>query len=83
MQYYMHSPVQNLKAYRGLKYCIVYGWVSVDYSIITIIKRNICTGEEASWHKKNHYPSEMTFVQDPEVGDTILTTLSHTCAGQV
>jgi len=54
------------EAFRGKNYCIVYGWVAIDYSILTIIKRNLCTGEEASWHKDNHYPSEMTFVQDPE-----------------
>jgi len=54
------------EAYRGRKYCIVYGWISIDYSVITIIKRNICTGEKLTWHKKNHYPSEMSFVADPE-----------------
>jgi len=54
------------EAYRGKKYCIVYGWMSIDYTVITIVKRNICTGEEMTWHKKNHYPSEMNFVADPE-----------------
>ena len=75
--------ILTVQAYRGRNYCIVYGWVCIDYSVITIIKRNICTGEELTWHKTNHYPSEMNFVQDPKVGDSIISQeLSSTCSGQ-
>merc|ERR1712179_279007 len=68
------------EAYRGRRYCIVYGWVSIDYSIITIVKRNLCTGEELTWHKRNHYPSEMTFVPDPNgqsEDDGVLITMVY------
>ena len=60
----------------------MYGWISIDYSVITIIKRNICTGKKLTWHKKNHYPSEMSFVADPEVSfieknDTTIVNVSR------
>ena len=64
-KFFLHT--ESFQAYRGKEYCIVYGWMSIDYTIITIVKRNICTGEEMTWHKKNHYPSEMNFVSDPKV----------------
>merc|ERR1719221_2394252 len=31
-----------------------------------LAKRNLCTGERLGWYAPNEYPSEVTFVPDPE-----------------
>ena len=38
----------------------------MDYSSIRIIKRNLCTGEQLTWFRPNHYPTELTFVAHPQ-----------------
>merc|ERR1712038_2243631 len=55
------------EAYRGQKYCIIYGWSSFDYSRIALVKKNVCdASKDKVLQADNHYPTEMYFIADPE-----------------
>jgi beta-carotene 15,15'-monooxygenase/beta,beta-carotene 9',10'-dioxygenase len=58
------------EAYRGQKYCIIYGWSSFDYSRMALVKKNVCDAfADKVWYLENHYPTEMYFIANPEGTD--------------
>jgi len=71
-------PTINEK-YRGKKYCWVYGWVALDYSRHSLIKRNVCgEGGDIRYTRENHYYGEASFVPSPdgrEEDDGVLVTV--------
>jgi len=59
-------PVIN-EAYRGLEYCIIYGWSAFDYSRSALIKKNTCDpSQDRVIYTENHYTSEMFFIASPQ-----------------
>merc|ERR1712215_98631 len=71
-------PTINEK-YRGKSYCWVYGWVALDYTRQSLVKRNVCgEGGEKMYSLDNHYYGEASFVPDPagvEEDDGVLVTI--------
>jgi len=71
-------PTINEK-YRGMEYCWVYGWVALDYSRHSLIKRNVCgEGGEKRFTQENHYYGEASFVANPDAiaeDDGVLVTI--------
>merc|ERR1711892_1581692 len=71
-------PTINEK-YRGKSYCWVYGWVALDYSRHTLIKRNVCgQGGEKMFSLEDQYYGEASFVANPdgvEEDDGVLVTI--------
>jgi len=65
--------------YRGKSYCWVYGWVALDYSRHTLIKRNVCgQGGEKMFSLEDQYYGEASFVANPdgvEEDDGVLVTI--------
>jgi len=54
-------PMIN-EAYRGKKYCYLYGWSSLSYTHIVLTKKDLCkNGDDKTWFTENHYPGEMWF----------------------
>eukprot|EP00092_Neocalanus_flemingeri_P065782 GFUD01080056.1.p1 GENE.GFUD01080056.1~~GFUD01080056.1.p1 ORF type:complete len:543 (+),score=150.85 GFUD01080056.1:194-1822(+) len=52
--------------YRGLPYCIVYGWSAMDYSRMALVKKNICDStKDLVFYIEDHYSSEMHFLANP------------------
>jgi len=52
--------------YRGLPYCIVYGWSALDYSRTALVKKNLCDStKDKVFYLEDHYTSEMHFLPEP------------------
>ena len=56
--------------YRYKKYCVFYGQATksddVSFSKFKLIKKNICDSrKDMYWERRNHYPSEPTFISRP------------------
>jgi len=52
--------------YRGLPYCIVYGWSAMDFSRMALTKKNVCDSTlDKVFYIENHYTSEMHFLPNP------------------
>ena len=62
----MDLPVIN-ENYRFKRNCYVYGVDTheEDCAIMSIVKRDVCRGQDLTWHKSSHYPSEAIFVAAP------------------
>jgi hypothetical protein len=58
------STVNKINIFFGIRY--VYGWVSMDYWRMTLVKRDL---EEPSqdkvWARMAHYPGELNFIPNP------------------
>merc|ERR1719187_1006656 len=71
-------PTINEK-YRGKSYCWVYGWVALDYTRQSLVKRNVCgEGGEKMFSLDNHCYGEASFVPNPagvEEDDGVLITI--------
>ena len=54
----------------GKKYCVLYGWSSIQQSRHTLVKRNLCNDTLSKTftidEHFNHYTGEMAFVNDPK-----------------
>ena len=39
------------EGYRGVRYCVVYGWSAIDYSRQALVKKNVCdsTKDQVGW----------------------------------
>jgi len=65
--------------YRGLPYCIVYGWSAIDYSRMALVKKNVCDSQKDKvFYIENHYSSEMHFLPNPKKrteDDGVLVTI--------
>jgi len=65
--------------YRGLSYCIVYGWSAMDYSRMALVKKNVCdSSKDKVIYIENHYSSEMHFLPNPKKrseDDGVLVTI--------
>jgi len=65
--------------YRGIQYCIVYGWSALDYSRTALVKKNVCDSTlDKVFYIENHYTSEMHFLQNPAKSaedDGVLVTI--------
>jgi len=65
--------------YRGLPYCIVYGWSAMDYSRMAMVKKNVCdSSKDKVFYIENHYSSEMHFLPNPKKkseDDGVLVTI--------
>ena len=65
--------------YRGLPYCIVYGWSAMDYSRMSLVKKNTCDStKDKVFYIEDHYSSEMHFLPNPEKrseDDGVLVTI--------
>ena len=65
--------------YSGYKNRYIYGWVSIDYWRMTLVKRDLeDPAGNAKWFKPSHYPGEMWFLPNPEgveEDDGVLITL--------
>jgi len=65
--------------YRGLPYCIVYGWSAMDYSRMSLVKKNTCDSTlDKVFYIEDHYSSEMHFLPNPEKrseDDGVLVTI--------
>jgi carotenoid cleavage dioxygenase-like enzyme len=52
--------------FRGVAYCVVYGWSAIDYSRMALVKKNVCDSTQDKVHYlENHYSSEMHFLPRP------------------
>jgi len=73
-------PMIN-EAYRGKKYCYIYGVSAFAYSRTALIKKNVCNSEEDKvYFVENHYMSETSFMPNPAAraeDDGILFTIGY------
>jgi len=54
------------EGYRGVRYCVVYGWSAIDYSRQALVKKNVCDStKDQVYYVENHYTSEMHFLPRP------------------
>ena len=56
--------------YQYKKYCVIYGLAmksdDVSFSRFKLIKKNVCDSrKDMYWERRNHYPSEPTFIPRP------------------
>jgi len=65
--------------FRGLEYCIVYGWSAMDYSRMALVKKNVCDStKDKVYYLEDHYSSEMHFLANPKKrseDDGVLVTI--------
>ena len=65
--------------YRGMAYCITYGWSAMDYSRMALVKKNVCdSSKDKVFYIEDHYSSEMHFLPNPEKkseDDGVLVTI--------
>jgi len=58
-------PMIN-EAYRGKKYCYLYGVSAFAYSRTALVKKNVCDStDDKVYYVENNYMSEMHFLPDP------------------
>ena len=61
-------PVIN-EEFRFRKYCYIYGIINNasqdDFASMAIVKKDLCHGNDQIWQRQSHYPSEPTFVPNP------------------
>lgn len=54
------------EAYRGKKYCYVYGVSAFAYSRTALVKKNVCNPEDDKvYYLEDHYMTEMHFLPNP------------------
>jgi len=68
------------EAYRGKKYCIVYGVSIFAYSRTALVKKNVCNPDDDKvYYLEDHYMSEMFFIPHPASSsedDGVLITIT-------
>merc|ERR1712105_184486 len=65
--------------YNGKRNRYVYGWISIDYWRLTLIKKDLDNSlNDKTWSVDSHYPGEMFFVPRPgaeKEDDGVLLTI--------
>ena len=69
------------EAFRGKKYCFIYGVSSFAYSRTALVKKNVCDSDDDKvYFVENNYMSEMQFLPSPSASsedDGVLITIGH------
>ena len=73
-------PMIN-EAFRGKKYCYIYGVSAFAYSRTALVKKNVCDSDDDKvYFVENNYMSEMHFLPSPSArseDDGVLFTIGH------